>query len=52
MLPCNVIVQQAANGIEVSAVDPLAMVKGVENTELNKTVEAVRTKLKAVIDSL
>lgn len=52
MLPCNVIVQQAENGIEVSAVDPIAMMAGVGNSELESTAGQVRDRLKTVIDSL
>ncbi len=52
MLPCNVIVQQVENGIEVSAVDPIAMMAGVNNSELEGTASEVQAKLKAVIESL
>ncbi len=52
MLPCNVIVQQADNGVEVSAVDPIAMMAGVGNSELESTAGEVQARLKAVIDSL
>src|SRR3990172_6176503 len=34
MLPCNVIVQETANGVEVAAVDPLASMAAVENPKL------------------
>src|SRR6185312_221968 len=35
MLPCNVIVQQhAAGAVEVSAVDPVASMRGIENPRL------------------
>ena len=52
MLPCNVIVQQVENGIEVSAVDPIAMMAGVGNSALESTAGEVQARLKAVIDSL
>jgi len=52
MLPCNVIVQQAENGIEVSAVDPIASMQGVGNQELEEIASEVQAKLKSVIDSL
>ncbi len=52
MLPCNVIVQKVEGGIEVSAVDPLAMMQGVGNAELESTAGEVKSKLQAVIDSL
>ncbi len=52
MLPCNVIVQKVEGGIEVSAVDPLAMMQGVGNAELESTAGEVKSKLQAVIDAL
>ncbi len=52
MLPCNVIVQQVENGIEVSAVDPIASMQGVGNQELEEIASEVQAKLKSVIDSL
>lgn len=52
MLPCNVIVQQVENGVEVSAVDPIASMQGVGNQDLESIASEVQTKLKAVIDSL
>jgi uncharacterized protein (DUF302 family) len=53
MLPCNVIVQQlSASEVEVSAVDPVASMQAIENPQLGNVAEQVRSKLKAVIDSL
>lgn len=52
MLPCNVIVQQVGEGVEVSAVDPIASMQGVGNQDLEVIATEVQTKLKAVIDSL
>lgn len=52
MLPCNVIVQQAEEGIEVSAVDPIAMMAGVGNPAIEETAGEVQARLKLVIDSL
>jgi uncharacterized protein (DUF302 family) len=52
MLPCNVIVQEKEEGVEVAAVDPLASMQAIENQSLQGIAEQVRTKLKAVIDSL
>ncbi len=52
MLPCNVIVQQVENGVEVSAVDPIASMQGVGNQDLESIASEVQAKLKAVIDSL
>jgi len=53
MLPCNVIVQDAGNGnIEVSAVNPIASMMGVENESLAKIAGEVKDKLERVIDAL
>lgn len=52
MLPCNVIVQELDNAIEVSAVDPLAAMSSIGNPELTRIANEVQTKLKRVIDRL
>jgi uncharacterized protein (DUF302 family) len=53
MLPCNVIVQEAAGGgTEVAAIDPVASMQAVNNPKLAEVGEQVRDKLKRVIDSL
>ncbi len=52
MLPCNVIVQQKDDGVEVAAVDPIASMAGVNNDDLASIATQVRDKLKKVIDSL
>ncbi len=53
MLPCNVVVQQTADGkIEVSAVDPAASMMAIENPDLGAIAGEVRNMLKEVIASL
>jgi len=53
MMPCNVIVQEKEGGrVEVSAVDPVASMKAVENENLRSIAMDVRDKLKKVIDNL
>jgi uncharacterized protein (DUF302 family) len=53
MLPCNVIVQELAEGkVEVAVVDPVASMMAIENPELRDVAEKVRAKLKKVIDNL
>jgi uncharacterized protein (DUF302 family) len=53
MLPCNVIVQETAeNKTEVAAVDPIASMKGVENTDLADIATQVQAKLKRVIEGI
>lgn len=53
MLPCNVIVQDAGNGnIEVSAVNPIVSMMGVENESLGAIAGEVKEQLERVIDAL
>lgn len=53
MLPCNVIVQEREKRIiEVSAVDPAASMRAVENEALNEVATQVRDKLKKIIEKL
>ena len=53
MLPCNLIVQEFSSGkVEVAAIDPVASMQAIDNTELVEIAEQVQQKLKRVIDSL
>jgi len=53
MLPCNVIVQDVGNGnIEVSAVNTIASMMGVESESLAAIAGDVKDKLERVIDAL
>jgi len=53
MLPCNVVVQETADGkIEVAAIDPVASMQAVGNRKLLEVAQEVRGKLKKVIDNL
>jgi uncharacterized protein (DUF302 family) len=53
MLPCNVIVQETAEGkVEVAAIDPIASMMAIQNPKLGDIADQVRNKLKKVIDSL
>jgi len=53
MLPCNVIVQETADGkVEVAAVDPMASMMAIENAALGSVASEVRTMLKNVIEGL
>lgn len=53
MLPCNVIVQEHdGGGVEVAAVDPLASMAAVENSELGSVAAEVQAKLRRVIEGL
>lgn len=53
MLPCNVVVQETAQGnVEISAVDPAASMKAVDNPALIEIAEIIGKKLKAIIQGL
>jgi uncharacterized protein (DUF302 family) len=53
MLPCNVIVQELAEGkIEVAAIDPIVSMQAVQNPDLHEIADQVQKKLKKVIASL
>ncbi len=52
MLPCNVIVQQLDDGVEIAAVDPVASMMAVENDQLGEVASTIQNKLKSVIEGL
>lgn len=52
MLPCNVILQQKEDVIEVSAIDPVASMGAISNTQIIDIAKKVQTKLENVINSL
>lgn len=53
MLPCNVIVQETADGqTEVAAVDPVASMQAVDNEALRPIAEEIRDRLHRVIDQV
>ena len=52
MLPCNVIVQEKPDGVEVSAVNPLAGMERIGNPALTAIAEEVAGKLKRVLASI
>ncbi len=53
MLPCNVIVQQLKdNTIEIAAVNPLASMQAIDNSELKGIADEISEKLKKVISNI
>ncbi len=52
MLPCNVVVQEADGGVEVSAVDPAASMSAIDNDDLAALAAQVRDLMKEMVDSL
>ena len=52
MLPCNVIVQEKKDGVEVAAVNPVASMQAIENEDLKPIAEEIKNKLDKVIANL
>jgi len=53
MLPCNVVVQELdENKIEIAAIDPVASMQAIENTELKEFAKDVRSRLEKVISMI
>lgn len=46
MLPCNVIVRQVPDGVEVSAIDPVQSMASIDNSELKNVAGQVRDLLR------
>lgn len=49
MLPCNVIVQETENGVEIAAVDPVASMAAVPNPDLEPIAREVRDLLRKIL---
>lgn len=52
MLPCNVILRETEAGVEVSAVDPVASMRAIENSDLHAVAVEVRALLAQAIDNV
>ena len=52
MLPCNVVVQQAGDGVEVAAIDPVASMQAIPNEGLKDKAGQVADKLRRAIEGL
>lgn len=52
MLPCNLILRAVEDGIEVSAVDPIASMQAIDNPGLAGVAEQVRVLLAQVLADL
>ena len=49
MLPCNVILRETEEGIEISAVDPVASMQAIPNDDLKEVAVNVRQMLENAI---
>ncbi|KCZ87349.1 DUF302 domain-containing protein [Hyphomonas johnsonii] len=52
MLPCNVILRQVGDNVEVSAVDPVASMQAIDNNELKRVAGDVRDLLADAIAAI
>ena len=52
MLPCNVILRKLDNGVEVSAIDPLASLGGRDNAALKDIAARVRAMLETAVAAI
>jgi uncharacterized protein (DUF302 family) len=52
LLPCNVIVEETDNEVEVSAVNPMDAMSMVDNNSLANIAEEVTSKLEKVIERI
>ena len=52
MLPCNVILREVGDGVEVSAVDPQASMAGIKNEQLIAVAGEVRDMLSEAIRAI
>ncbi|QLF68555.1 DUF302 domain-containing protein [Peteryoungia desertarenae] len=52
MLPCNVIVRELDDGVEVSAIDPVASMLAIENDNLKGFARQVRDMLDQAIQKI
>ncbi|MDO3720135.1 DUF302 domain-containing protein [Marinobacter sp. chi1] len=52
MLPCNVILREVPEGIEVSAIDPVSSMSAIDNDELKEIAGQVRDMLSEVVKAV
>ena len=52
MLPCNVILRETAEGVEVSAIDPVASMQSIDNDGLKDVAGQVRDLLAEAIAAI
>ena len=52
MLPCNVILRETPDGVEVSAIDPVASMAAIDNADLIAVAGQVRTMLAEAVAAI
>lgn len=52
MLPCNVILREFDDGVQVSAIDPVASMQAIDNDDLKHIAGQVREMLSQVVNEI
>ena len=52
LLPCNVIVYESGDGVQISIQKPTEMMKILNNNDLNQLAKKVESKLQKILDNL
>jgi len=52
MLPCNVILRGVEGGVEVSAIDPLSSMQGIDNADLKAVAGQVREMMEKAVAAI
>ena len=52
MLPCNVILREVSGGVEVSAIDPVASMQAIKNSDLHTVAGQVRDLLAKAVAAI
>lgn len=52
MLPCNVILREVSDGVEVSAIDPVASMQAINNAQLTAVAGQVRDLLAKAVEAI
>jgi len=53
MLPCNIIVQEKADGsVEIASINPMVSMQNVKNGALEQVASEIQTKLHRVVDAV
>ncbi len=52
VLPCNVMLQSVDKGTEVAIINPIVMVKDIDNNDMKAIAEEINEKLQRVINNI
>lgn len=52
LLPCNIVVQEKEDGVEVAAVNPMSSMQSVKNSQLESIAGEVSGRLKKIIENI